>query len=80
MKPLINRIARVILKRRHAMAQADLRWLVERAPKCIQEQCARVTALESSLRARGGAPDPADSAEDIARRMERKLKLEGVLQ
>lgn len=80
MKPLIARFTLWLLQKRHAMAASDLRWMEKRAPKCIAEQRATVASLELALRARGAVPEPLESAEDIVWRIDRRYKLEGVLQ
>lgn len=80
MKTLIARFTLWLLKKRHAIAASDLRWMEKRAPQCIAEQRATVASLELALRARGAVPAPLESADDIARRLELRLKREGVLQ
>lgn len=80
MKTLIARFTLWLLQKRHAMAASDLAWMEKRAPKCIAEQRATVVSLELALRARGVIPAPLETATDICRRLDRRIKLEGALQ
>jgi hypothetical protein len=68
-------VARRLTRARLRWAETDLEIMQRRAPALIADQRARVAALRAELGVRG-APD---ESEAIARRVELRAKLAGVL-
>jgi hypothetical protein len=82
MKTLIATLRRAVTRARLAIAESDLAWMEDRAPRCLREQRAHVRALAEQLDTlEAGLCDPcpaeaipAARAEDVRARIERNLK------